>query len=325
MILAHTHKPTSALTNQKTQATPLTTPTSATSSLSDAPSTSTDIINDIIQGMIALSAIIGITLSFRENRRQTQITLEIANKQIKESSKQSQDALEASQSQSRASLDALREQTRLSKNQAQEAIRYQFRPIIVCTKSPNKFRGITVDMMNVGLGVAIDVWGVFSFRSTGENPPGIVSFANSIVFLPNSSEQVSFKTNYYDYILTHENEQIEGYSFYPQEYNGISYSNRLLITYSDAFNNKYLSIFDFNQEYGWKQIASQDTKRTLDEIILGDDLMSKQIDEGKAEDYLRYQAESEEERLQVQAEYENYIQSLPEEEEQFSDQGHTEP
>jgi hypothetical protein len=62
------------------------------------------------------------------------------------------------------------------------------------------------------------------------------------------------------------------------------------VTCSDAFNNRYLSIFDYNEEYGWKQIASQKTEKTLDELIISARLATQQYYENRYEEHDREQA-----------------------------------
>jgi hypothetical protein len=85
-------------------------------------------------------------------------------------------------------------------------------------------------------------------------------------------------------------DKIAGYPFYPRENHDILYQSRLLVTYSDAFNNRYFSIFDYNEEYGWKQIASQKTEKTLDELIICGRLATKQYYEDLLQEHEREQA-----------------------------------
>jgi hypothetical protein len=47
----------------------------------------------------------------------------------------------------------------------------------------------------------------------------------------------------------------KGHSIYPQpDTNNTGKSSRLIITYNDAFGNKYLVIFDTSDIFGWRQI-----------------------------------------------------------------------
>lgn len=221
-------------------------------------SISPDYINDGLQAAyVILTLIIVITTiwSIHMNRKQTQASLEESRRQ------------------SKASLDAIYTQIDLSKKQAQETFYNQIKPILICTGQPQEN---LVKIENVGFGVATDVWGIYC------NPYSF-SFSQSIIVLPNKEVIVTLLADHFKY---NSRDKIEGHSFYPQENHGISYQSRMLVTYSDAFNNRYLSIFDYNKEYGWKQVASQKTKKTLDELILSDRLAFQQYEKAQEEEYI---------------------------------------
>lgn len=281
--------------------------------------TAPDYIGDILQAAyVSLTLIIAMTTiwsvylnrkqyqeTLEESRKQSQKALTIAQEQIAKSERQAQAALEESRRQSQASIDTLHEQIELSKKQAQEELYNRFRPIIVCTSPPEfprieitvpgdnkRYKTILqIQMENVGLGVATDAWGYYCVKPTETDAPSSYSFDKSGVLLPRENVPVKFNQEAYDFVDRFS--EIEGYPFYPQEYNSIPYSARLLVTYSDAFNNKYLSIFDYNRGYGWKQIASQKTDETLEELIAQDRLITQQLDEDRYEEWLNQQAQEE--------------------------------
>lgn len=179
---------------------------------------------------------------------------------INQSRKQSQDTLKAVYVQ----IDA-------NKKQAQEALYAQNRPIIICMGFLNPIamssQHVAITLNNVGLAVATNAWGILSFGA----PPGLYtpySFAHPHIFVPNNSTEIAFNVAGK---LTFKNSEIEGYSFAPQKLNSIVYIARAIITYQDIFNNKYLSIFDYNTDYGWRQITLQPIAYTLDEINIRED------------------------------------------------------
>jgi hypothetical protein len=279
-------------------ATPLTPPISV--------SVSPDYINDGLQAAyVILTLIIVITTfwSIHMNRKQSQAALEESRKQSQEVLKITNAQITKNEQQAKASLEAIYKQIELSEKQAQEAFYNQIRPILICTGQP---RENFVKIENVGFGVATDVWGIYCI------PCFSLSFSQSIIVLPNKEVKV---TLLHDHFMYNSSAKIEGYSFYPQENHGISYQSRMLVTYSDAFNNRYLSIFDYNKEYGWKQIASQKTKKTLDELIISERLETQQIQEAEEEEYLRKQAlEETEQRGELEdQEYQEYQEAQIEE------------
>ena len=49
---------------------------------------------------------------------------------------------------------------------------------------------------------------------------------------------------------------------------GMSSGSLLMITYHDVFGNKYLVVFDYNDELGWEQVALKRVERRLDELVV---------------------------------------------------------
>ena len=250
-------------------------------------SISPDYFNDGLQAsyvVLTLIIVISTIWSIRLNRKQSQATLEESRSQSREALKITTEQITKNEQQAKASLEAVYAQIESSKKQAQDAFYNQIRPILVCAGQPQV---TLINMENVGFGVATDVWGMYCVELTNESPPLSSSFAKSMILLPHVEITISLLVDDFMYSSS---DKIAGYSFYPRENHGISYQSRLFVTYSDAFNNRYFSIFDYNEEYGWKQIASQKTEKTLDELIISGRLATQQYYVDLFEEHEREQA-----------------------------------
>jgi hypothetical protein len=250
-------------------------------------SISPDYVNDGLQAsyvVLTLIIVISTIWSIRLNRKQSQATLKESRRQSREALKITHEQIAKNEQQAKASLEAVYEQIESSKKQAQDAFYNQIRPILVCTGRP---QFTLISMENVGFGVATDVRGMYCGGPTDESPPFSSSFARSMILLPHVEKTLSLLEDDFMYSGS---DKIAGYPFYPRENHDILYQSRLLVTYSDAFNNRYFSIFDYNEEYGWKQIALQKTEKTLDELIISGRLATKQYYEDLLQEHEREQA-----------------------------------
>lgn len=254
-----------------------------------------DYLSDSLQAAYVILTLIIVIISVwsvHASRKQSQEALNISRAQVEKSEIQAKVALEENRKQSQLALEAMYKQMETSKLQAQDAIYNQIRPIIVCTSSPYQDAKLTIsiNLENVGFGVASDVWGFYNCEpideSSDEFPPSeppSYSFKQSMIFLPKKEMKVTLVENDERFPFP---PSIEGYSIYPKKDSSASYQNRLLITYSDAFNNRYLSIFDYKNEYGWKQIASHKTEKTLDELIIDGRISVNQYYDDAYQDHL---------------------------------------
>lgn len=44
---------------------------------------------------------------------------------------------------------------------------------------------------------------------------------------------------------------------------------RLMLTYSDLFNNKYFVVYDYSEEFGWRQLNDvRRVEQRLDELVI---------------------------------------------------------
>lgn len=166
-------------------------------------------------------------------------------------SKQARDSLAESQRQSKAAIDAVNEQIKESKNQHQEMIYNQSRPILVCDGLPpsdiNKLDAFKIK--NVGSGVATDIRCLLSIRSSSNGSPRQALMQPISVIVPGSDDQGQYQ---YRELKTFYN-TIGEYACFTED-NDSTHNIRFLITYHDVFNRIHLSIFDGITLQTWKQI-----------------------------------------------------------------------
>jgi hypothetical protein len=196
--------------------------------------------------------------------------------------KATRDALAASDKQSQAAIDAVHKQIAASEQQAQEALYNQHKPVIVPVDTPVSNNAITYTMKieNQGTGVALNTWGVITMK---EKPPENIPLQSALPFryyfvqtyflIPNVPAQISFRLGegpFKQHVGFSDNMMFEGYSIYPlqDESSSMYAAMRFMLTYNDAFNNKYLVIFDYNPSFGWRQIDGiKRTTKRLDEVV----------------------------------------------------------
>jgi hypothetical protein len=92
--------------------------------------------------------------------------------------------------------------------------------------------------------------------------------------IPGTPEQIAFRIAEPGVLFNQQtllsNDMFEGYSIYPlqDKYSNKYATMRLMITYNDAFNNKYLVIFDNRDSLGWRQIEEiKRVEQRLDERL----------------------------------------------------------
>jgi uncharacterized membrane protein (DUF106 family) len=206
------------------------------------------------------------------------ITIWQARAVLAASARQSQAAIntvheqiEASELQSQMAIDAVHEQIEASEKQSQETMYNQFKPVIVPIESPILLRSTDLEfLMNVenkGVGIALNTWGIFYVKI----PLSAVYHFNKRYFLvPDRTETIVFNIET-DGIKAPSGE-FHGYGTYPGQMPGVkdrgmSSGSRLMITYNDVFDNKYLVVFDYRYELGWEQVDLKKVDRRLDELI----------------------------------------------------------
>jgi hypothetical protein len=166
--------------------------------------------------------------------------------------------IEASEKQSKEAIAAVNRQIEASERQAQEALYNQHKPVIV----PSSFlktddtRTFKVGMQNKGAGVALNAFGVMGIKDL----PMVLCSSRMWFLAPDDKETfITFKVGvdaWYPYNV------FEEVAVFPQV------GARLMVTYNDAFSNKYFATFDYSDELEWKQVNEiKRVKQRLDELL----------------------------------------------------------
>jgi len=239
------------------------------------------LLDGLTAGYVLLTLALAI-IAFR-SLKQTQASLDLTRKQIELNTQQSQEASSASERHSQATIDAVNMQIAASEIQAQEALYNQHKPVIVPINTPHQEdQGIySMILQNQGAGVALNTWGLITMKGKQlENIPLQTVlpyryfFVQTYFLIPGNPEQIAFRIAEPGVPFKQQtllsNDMFEGYSIYPLQ---DTYSNkyatmRLMITYNDAFNNKYLVIFDNRDSLGWRQVEEiKRVEQRLDERL----------------------------------------------------------
>jgi hypothetical protein len=169
-------------------------------------------------------------------------TLRIVNK--------TQDALVSGKWQSERAIEAVNRQIEASELQAQESLYNQYKPVIVpLTRPAGIDGGLEIMMENKGPGIALNTWGILTIISSGQ----FYRFSKTYFLRPDKAESVSLgeNSNILDYMFP--DRTFAGYSIYPSDKDKLQSAMRLMVSYSDIFENKYLVIFDFSGNFAWRQ------------------------------------------------------------------------
>lgn len=192
-------------------------------------------------------------------------------------SKYSRKALLATQKQSEESIALINKQITLSERQAQEALYNQHKPVIVPNSniySPGKRIDIMeFTMQNKGSGVALNTWGVLTNTETNQ----FYRFRSTCFLVPSDKPEgieIIAINESLDFMFP--DKVFSGYSLYPDfDTNDKNSGIRLIVTYNDIFNNKYLAIFDKSELFGWRQFGeAKQIEQRLDEHLVEKRLMS---------------------------------------------------
>lgn len=198
-----------------------------------------------------------------ESARQSQAALEASAKQSQNAIETVREQIKASEQQSQAAIEAVHEQIKASEKQAQEALFNQYRPVIVPldTTSHLSPRLSEVLVGNKGPGVALNTWGFLALK----NNPQKQYFLQTYFLAPDGEITVSLSETDVEYGRS----EFEEYRAHPIDgADGLPVRARLMVTYNDVYENKYLSIFDLTNELGWRHIVSQKVDKRLDELVI---------------------------------------------------------
>jgi hypothetical protein len=228
-----------------------------------------EILTLILAGISVLLTGVYVLLTLRianktgESVKATQDSLVLAREQLEINKQQSKEAAALSEKQSQAAMQAIREQIQASEKQNREQMENQFKPFVVPVSMPESGDGVSyrLDMTNQGAGVALNVWGFFTMR----NFPLVHYFEDAYVLNPNyrNAYQLINREIYYP------QNEFAGYPIVLSgDESGIKQILRLLVTYNDIFNNKFLVIFDYNEEFGWQLYEFTRVEKRLDEVAM---------------------------------------------------------
>jgi hypothetical protein len=117
---------------------------------------------------------------------------------------------------------------------------------------------ISMTLVNVGPGVAMNTWGTVGMKGQAKH----YSSVQSSFLVPKIEGDAIFEIAETGFPSA----EFNNCPIFPLEEDGISYDIRLMLTYRDVFDNKFLVIFDHSREFGWKQFKSERVKETMDEV-----------------------------------------------------------
>ncbi len=153
----------------------------------------------------------------------------------------------------------MNKQIEASERQAQEALYNQHKPVIVPSYNIIQKNGpgnYTVGIQNKGAGVALNAYGVLAIKGL----PTIYCSSGRWFLVPDKEQISTFKVQedvMYPYNV------FEEVNIFPPV------GARLMVTYNDAFSNKYFAVFDYSEELAWKQVYEiRRVKQRLDELLI---------------------------------------------------------
>jgi len=198
-----------------------------------------------------------------ESARQSQAALEASAKQSQEAIEAVREQIVASEQQSNTAIEAVHEQIKASERQAQEALYNQYKPVIVPLDKTSHLGPAFSEVLlgNKGPGVALNTWGFL----TGKNNPQKQHFIQTYFLVPGGETMVYIGETDVQYGLS----DFEGHRIHPIDgADGLPVRARLMVTYNDVFENKYLSILDLTNELGWRHVVLQKVDKRLDEFVI---------------------------------------------------------
>ena len=198
---------------------------------------------------------------------------------------QSKAALTASARQSQAAIDAVHDQIKASEKQSQAAIDAVFeqiqqskQPILIPLSTLPLTGALQLDyahselslkLMNVGTGVALNIWGVLV--QPKNIPQREYSFRNQAHLLQGEDEKVVFRMDQFHYFT--ENDKIGEHDLWPSSEliqvgttNVLRYAARLTLTYIDVFSIKHATIYDYTTVNEWKIVEHFRVQHDLEDM-----------------------------------------------------------
>lgn len=184
------------------------------------------------------------------------------------SRKQSREALEESRRQSEETL-------RLARAQIEQGKQPILLPLSdlpqVAVTSQLDYANVEFkfNCLNVGTGVALNIWGVLA--PPKQLPQAPYSFNSQAHFLQGEDAEVSFRIGQFHFFT--ESDKLGEYNLWPSDdltqFNGadiLRYTARLTLTYLDVFGNKHASIYDYTVAREWKVVKHFRVEHDLEDM-----------------------------------------------------------
>ena len=211
--------------------------------------------------VLAIVAVVSIVISSRLSRD----ALAASDRQSKEAIEAVQKQIDASERQSQAALALVREQIEQGKE-----------PILIPLSSLPLSSGeldyansqLPFELMNVGSGVALNIWGVLVPPKDIPRRPYAFS---SRAHLLQEKETVYFGTDLFHSFT--ESDKFGEYSLWPSSEltpfgttKRLRYAARLTLTYIDVFSNKHAAIYDYTDVQEWMFVKLLRVQHDLDDL-----------------------------------------------------------
>ena len=104
---------------------------------------------------------------------------------------------------------------------------------------------------------------------SGPHENEVLYFTDAIILGNGTTKEVTIYRWTKDSEVVYSQSEFEDYSISPQdEKNGIDPFGRLMVTYNDIFQNKFVVVFDFSREFGWKLVGFKKVDKRLDELVI---------------------------------------------------------
>ncbi len=207
----------------------------------------------IVLDVLTLLIVIASFLAIRDNRNQTKT------------------ALAEGRTQSQAALALAHEQI----EQDKQPILIPLSPLpltAVVGELDSTVPELSVDLMNVGTGVALNIWGVIATPESFSRRP--FSFSNEAFLLQSEHRTIKLDMHRIDFFA--EDYKFGEYNLWPSsELTELSqggtgkklmYAVRLTLTYMDVFGIKHATIYDCTSENKWKFVKHFPIKYDLEDL-----------------------------------------------------------
>jgi len=188
---------------------------------------------------------------------------------IRDNRKQTKEALAEGRRQSQAALDIAHEQIEQSKQPI--LIPLSALPLTAVVGQLDFTQSeLPLEFMNVGTGVALNIWGVLVPPQNIPQTP--YSFSNQAHLLQSKGDTVVFRQSQ-SYLFTEKDKIGELDLRPPSELTKVGtidvlrYAARLTLTYLDVFGNKHATIYDYTNIKEWKVVAHFRVQHDLDDMF----------------------------------------------------------